>query len=59
MQKVSLPITLQLSLQQHAAAADIENDEELKSIMLSLSQLNEKVELVKLKARERRAKQKS
>lgn len=54
MQKESLPITLQLALQQHAAAADIDDDDELKTIMISLSELSEKVEAVKHSARLRR-----
>lgn len=58
MQKISLPITLQLALQQHAAAADIDDDDELQSIMRSLSELNEKVESVKRKAKLRRMAQK-
>lgn len=52
MQKVSLPVTLQLMLKQHIAASDIENDEELSQIMTRLSELNEKVESVKFKARQ-------
>lgn len=55
MQRSSLPVTLQLVLQQHADASDIEDDEELQSIMSRLSELNEKVESVKRKALERRA----
>jgi len=55
MQKNSLPIMLQLALQQHAASADISDDDELKAIMLSLSELSEKVEAVKHRARLRRA----
>jgi hypothetical protein len=55
MQKLSLPIMLQMALQQHAAAADIDNDEELQSIMINLSELNEKVEAIKHRARLRRA----
>ena len=55
MQKISLPAMLQLSLQQHAAEADIEDDEELQKIMLRLSELHEKVEQVKLAARLKRA----
>lgn len=51
MQKLTLPITLQLALKQHAADADIQNDDELKSIMLNLSELNEKVEAIKIRAR--------
>ncbi|MFT6269145.1 MAG: hypothetical protein ACJAVV_001969 [Alphaproteobacteria bacterium] len=54
MQKLTLPITLQLALQKHAAAADIDNDDELGSIMLGLSELHEKVEAVKLQARLKR-----
>lgn len=46
---------LQLALQQHAAAADIDDDEELKGIMSQLSELHEKVEMVKQAARLRRA----
>lgn len=52
MQKISLPITLQLMLKQHAAAADIDDDAELNEIMSRLSELNEKVEHVKSKARQ-------
>jgi hypothetical protein len=55
MQRISLPSTLQLSLQRHAAAADIDDDDELKSILINLSELNEKVEAVKHRARLRRA----
>ena len=51
MQKVSLPVMLQLALKQHARASDIDDDEELKGIMNRLSELNEKVELVKQAAR--------
>lgn len=52
MQKISLPITLQLMLKQHVAAADIDDDAELNEIMSRLSELNEKVEHVKFKARQ-------
>lgn len=55
MQKISLPIMLQMALQQHAAAADIDDDEELQSIMINLSELNEKIEAVKYRARLSRA----
>ncbi len=55
MQNNSLPITLQLALQQHAADADIDDDDELKTIMLRLSELNDKVEMLKLKARAKRS----
>lgn len=54
MQNMSLPITLQLALQQHVAAADIEDDDELQDIMLGLSELNEKVQALKERARMRR-----
>jgi tetrahydromethanopterin S-methyltransferase subunit G len=57
MQKLTLPIILQLALRQHACAADIEDDDELKNIMLRLSELNEKVEAIKHKARLRRGQQ--
>lgn len=55
MHKVSLPVMLQLALQQHAAAADINDDEELKGIMSQLSELHEKVEMVKHAALLKRA----
>jgi hypothetical protein len=51
---LSLPVILQLALQNHAASADINNDDELKSIMLSLSDLNDKVEAAKRKALKKR-----
>ncbi len=54
MQKSSLPNILQLALQQHASAADIDNDEELKTILTKLSELGQKVEDVKLKAKNNR-----
>lgn len=55
MQKISLPIALQLALKQHAADADIDDDDELKRIMVNLSELNEKVEALKHRARIKRA----
>jgi len=55
MQKISLPIMLQLALKQHVAASDIDNDEELQGIMAQLSDLHEKVERVKQAARAKRA----
>lgn len=54
MNKVSLPITLQLALQQHAAAADISDDDELKRIISDLAKLNEKVEAMKQLARQKK-----
>lgn len=48
-------MALQLALKQHAADADIADDDELKSIMMNLSELNQKVEALKLNARIRRA----
>jgi hypothetical protein len=54
MQNMSLPITLQRALQQHVAAADIEDDDELQNIMTGLSELNEKVQAVKERARLRK-----
>ena len=54
MQNMSLPIVLQLALQQHAAADDIQDDDELKAIMNNLNELNEKVEAVKERARLRK-----
>jgi hypothetical protein len=53
-QNLTLPITLQLALQKHAAASDINNDDELKNIMLSLSELHEKIETLKFQARLKR-----
>lgn len=54
MQKNSLPAVLQFALKQHVSAADIDDDDELHTIMQNLSELHEKVELVKLKARAKR-----
>lgn len=54
MQKMSLPSVLQFALQQHAAAADIDDDDELKDIMSNLTELNEKVEAIKHRARLKR-----
>lgn len=54
MQHLTLPITLQLALQKHAAASDISNDDELKNIMLRLSELHEKIEKLKFQARLKR-----
>lgn len=51
MQKITLPTMLQLSLKQHADNANIPDDEDLRSVMLSLSALHEKVEALKIKAR--------
>ncbi|MBT1449923.1 hypothetical protein KJ365_03445 [Glaciecola sp. XM2] len=50
MQKLSLPITLRMALNQHAQSSDIPDDEELKLIMDRLEDLNAKVEAVKQKA---------
>jgi hypothetical protein len=50
MQTLTLPVALQLALKQHAAAADIDDDDELKTIMLDLSKLHEKVKALKLRA---------
>lgn len=58
MQRMSLPIVLQKALKQHVDAADIDNDEELKTIMLDLNELSEKVELVKQKALENKQRRK-
>lgn len=55
MQKISLPIALQLALKKHVADADIDDDDELKNIMINLTDLNEKVEALKHQARMRRA----
>ncbi|MFC3123369.1 hypothetical protein [Agaribacter flavus] len=55
MPRVSLPVTLQLALKQHVAAADIDDDDELRAIMVKLGDLNEKIEAVKQKARHNRA----
>lgn len=55
MQKISLPSALQLALKQHVVDADIDDDEELQSIMVNLSELNEKVEALKHRAKIRRA----
>jgi hypothetical protein len=54
MTKKSLPLTLYKTLEHHARDADIEDNEELKEIMVKLNELNEKVEAFKQKARDKR-----
>lgn len=54
MQNYSLPIVLKIALEQHVAEADINRDDELEDVMRRLSDLNDKVELIKEKAREKR-----
>ncbi|MFW8589223.1 hypothetical protein ACOI22_00280 [Glaciecola sp. 2405UD65-10] len=54
MQNFSLPIVLKLALEQHVAEADISHDEELEDVMQRLSDLNDKVQTIKEKAREKR-----
>ncbi|GLR72035.1 hypothetical protein [Agaribacter marinus] len=54
MPRVSLPVTLQLALKQHVAAADIDDDDELRMLMVKLGDLNEKIEAVKQKVRDNR-----
>jgi hypothetical protein len=54
MTKKSLPLTLYKTLEHHARDADIEDNEELKEIMVKLNELNEKVEAFKQKARDKK-----
>ena len=51
MSKLSLPITLKMSLKQHVLADDIQDDDELKDIFQKLTELNHKVEKIKNKAK--------
>jgi hypothetical protein len=57
MTKKSLPLTLYKTLEHHARDADIEDNEELKEIMVKLNELNEKVEAFKQKARDKKVEQ--
>lgn len=50
MQKHSLPKVLQIALQQHVAASDIANDDELQEILNKLSELHLKVQEAKQRA---------
>lgn len=54
MSKKSLPLTLYQTLEKHVQDADINNDEELQDILEKLTVLNEKVEAIKQRAREKR-----
>jgi hypothetical protein len=54
MSKKSLPLTLYQTLEKHAQDADINNDEELQDILEKLTVLNEKVEAIKQRARDKR-----
>ena len=54
MTKKSLPLTLYKTLEHHGRDADIEDNEELKEIMVKLNELNEKVEAFKQKARDKK-----
>ena len=47
MQKVSLPAALRMSLKQHALAADIPDDEDLKILVDKLDALHEKIQTIK------------
>ncbi len=54
MSKKSLPLTLYQTLEKHAQDADINDDEELQDILEKLTALNEKVEAIKQRARDKR-----
>ena len=54
MSKKSLPLTLYQTLEKHAQDADINDDEELHDIMLKLEVLNQKVEALKQRARDKK-----
>ncbi|AEP29338.1 hypothetical protein [Brumicola nitratireducens] len=54
MSKKSLPLTLYQTLEKHAQDADINDDEELQDILKKLTALNEKVEAIKQRARDKR-----
>lgn len=54
MSKKSLPLTLYQALEKHAQDADINDDEELQDILEKLTALNEKVEAIKQRARDKR-----
>ena len=54
MTKKSLPLTLYKTLEHHASASDIDDNEELQDILSKLNELNMKVEAFKQKARHKR-----
>jgi hypothetical protein len=54
MSKKSLPLTLYQTLEKHAQDADINDDDELQDILEKLRALNEKVEAIKQRARDKR-----
>jgi len=54
MSKKSLLLTLYQTLEKHAQDADIDDDEELQDILEKLTTLNEKVEAIKQRARDKR-----
>jgi len=54
MSKKSLPLTLYQTLEKHAQDADINDDDELQDILEKLTALNEKVEAIKQRARDKR-----
>lgn len=54
MSKKSLPLTLYRTLEKHAQDADIDDDAELQDILEKLDTLNQKVEALKQRAREKK-----
>lgn len=54
MSKKSLLLTLYQTLEKHVQDADINDDEELQDILEKLTTLNEKVESIKQRARDKR-----
>lgn len=59
MQKLSLPNSLQLSLQEHVNNADIVMDDDLREVLTKLSALHEKIEALKLHAQFRKGSNKA
>ena len=52
--RTSLPLMIQAALKQHIKDADIRDDDETKTLINKLTELNEKLEAVKMQARANR-----
>ena len=58
MTRNSLPHALQIALKHHASAADIREDDELKTLLTKLSDLDEKLNAIKAQVKVNREKKK-
>ncbi|GEM_PF-4250393 len=59
MARTSLPSVLQLALKEHVMAADIHDDEEMRTIMRKLSALDNKLDEIKAQVMINRAQRRS